>query len=99
MLFGLLYINTFAEKEYIAVPTNSKVLVDGKEIDFATYNIGENNYFKLGDLAIVLRDTDRGFDISIKSDNGKDLISLKPTSNKFPMQKYQPIGTELQKKC
>ncbi|SET81606.1 Alpha-tubulin suppressor [Natronincola peptidivorans] len=40
-------------KAKTATTTTSKVYVDGKETPFMAYNIGGNNYFKLGDLAKV----------------------------------------------
>ena len=46
-----------------AVPTNAKVVIDGKEVAFAAYNIGGNNYFKLRDLAAALDGTDAEFDV------------------------------------
>lgn len=37
-----------------AKPTASKVLVNGKEVAFDAYNINDNNYFKLRDIALSL---------------------------------------------
>ena len=34
-----------------AIPTNSKIYLDGNEIQLTAYNIGNNNYFKLRDIA------------------------------------------------
>lgn len=46
-----------------AVPANAKIAIDGKEITFAAYNIDGNNYLKLRDLAIALKDTNAAFDV------------------------------------
>ncbi|MDR0406404.1 MAG: copper amine oxidase N-terminal domain-containing protein, partial [Clostridiales bacterium] len=37
-----------------AVPTSSALTVDGKQVEFAAYNIKDYNYFKLRDLAEVI---------------------------------------------
>lgn len=78
-----------------AIPTASKVLVDGKEISFEAYNINGNNYFKLRDLAMAVNGTEKSFEVSWDSflkvinltsnqpytSDGKELlVSQKPTS-------------------
>ncbi len=40
-----------------AIPTKSRVLVNGKEVAFGAYNIDGYNYFKLRDLAMALSGT------------------------------------------
>jgi hypothetical protein len=37
-----------------AIPTTSKITLDGKEVSFTAYNIGDNNYFKLRDIGAAL---------------------------------------------
>ena len=37
-----------------ALPTNSKILLNGSEIKLTAYNIGGNNYFKLRDLGAAI---------------------------------------------
>ena len=46
-----------------AAPTSAPVLVDGKNISFDAYEINDNNYFKLRDLAYVLNGTGKQFGI------------------------------------
>jgi len=48
-----------AEKEerFTAVPTLSKILLDGKSIEFDSYNINGYNYFKLRDISSALYGT------------------------------------------
>jgi len=57
-----------------ALPTNSKVLVNGKEVSFDAYNINGNNYFKLRDLATVVSGTEKQFEV--EWDNEKNAINL-----------------------
>jgi alpha-tubulin suppressor-like RCC1 family protein len=70
-----------------AVPTQSKVIVDNKEIPFEAFNIGGYNYFKLRDIAMALRDSDKRFEV--KWDASKNAISI-ITNNA-----YTPEGSEL----
>ena len=46
-----------------ANPTTSMVLIDGVEKSFEAYNINDNNYFKLRDIAYCLSATDKKFAI------------------------------------
>ncbi len=50
---GELKVSEKAESKN-AVPTTSKIYLDGEEVSFAAYNIGGNNYFKLRDVAAAL---------------------------------------------
>lgn len=70
-----------------ANPNNSKVLVNGKTVAFDSYNINNNNYFKLRDIAQVLRGTDKQFEVVW--DSTKNAINM--TSNK----PYTTVGGEL----
>lgn len=46
-----------------ANPTNSRIVIDGKEIAFDAYNINGNNYFKLRDVAYALQGTKKQFEV------------------------------------
>ena len=46
-----------------AVPTSSKIMINGNDVAFDAYNIDGNNYFKLRDLAYALNDTDKKFNV------------------------------------
>ncbi|MDR3278530.1 MAG: copper amine oxidase N-terminal domain-containing protein [Oscillospiraceae bacterium] len=70
-----------------AKPTASKVLVNGESKSFDAYNISDNNYFKLRDLAFVLNGTDKQF--SVGYDEATKAIAL--TSGAA----YTPVGGEL----
>ena len=47
-----------------AKPTASTVLVNGENVAFDAYNINDNNYFKLRDLAYILSGTEKQFEVS-----------------------------------
>ncbi len=67
--------------------TSSKVLVNGKEVAFEAYNIGDNNHFKLRDLAMAFSGTEKQFAVSWNAEAQViDLASQMP---------YDPIGGEL----
>ena len=70
-----------------AIPTSSKVVVDGANVSFEAYNINGNNYFKLRDLAKVLSGSEKQFEV------GWDSIAnaIQLTSNKG----YTTVGGEL----
>ncbi|MFD1957782.1 stalk domain-containing protein [Paenibacillus thailandensis] len=70
-----------------AKPTASKVLVNGKELSFQAYNIDNNNYFKLRDLAMVLNGTEKS--ISVGWNGDKNAISLESG------KPYEEVGGEL----
>lgn len=70
-----------------AVPTASKVLVNGEEISFDAYNIDGNNFFKLRDVATVVNGSEKQF--GVDWDNEKSAINL--TSN----SEYIAVGGEL----
>lgn len=70
-----------------ALPTSSKVLVDGTNVSFEAYNINGNNYFKLRDLAKVVSGSEKQFEVGW--DGVANAIRL--TSNKG----YTTVGGEL----
>jgi alpha-tubulin suppressor-like RCC1 family protein len=59
----------------IAKPTSSTVFVNGQPIVFDAYNINDNNYFKLRDLAYVLSGSEKQFAVSW--DGANNAITLK----------------------
>ena len=72
-----------------ANPTNSKVLVNGKEVAFDAYTIDGANYFKLRDLAYVLNGTEKQFEVGW--DNASKTITLTSGSA------YTANGSEMAK--
>lgn len=75
------------QESYDAIPTSSKVIVNGKEIAFDSYNIGGNNFFKLRDIAMALSGTTPQFDIVWLSEVQVICLELRKS--------YSPIGGEL----
>ena len=70
-----------------AIAMKSKIKVDGSLRELEAYSINGNNYFKLRDLAHVVNNTDKNFEV--KWDGDKKAIRL--TSKKG----YTPVGGEL----
>ncbi|MGL4799743.1 MAG: hypothetical protein ACRCWY_10185 [Cellulosilyticaceae bacterium] len=50
-------------KQAMTTSTTSKILVNGKVVEVESYNIEGSNYFKLRDLAWLLKNTEKNFDI------------------------------------
>ncbi len=75
------------KNEIIAHPTTSKVLINNKEIVFEAYNINWNNYFKLRDIAAVMNNTNKKFEVTWDGTSN----SIKLITNK----NYTFIGGEL----
>lgn len=67
--------------------TTSKVLVDGKDTAFEAYNIEDNNYFKLRDIAKVISGSAKQFEVSWDEENG--VINL------LSGKSYTTVGGEL----
>ena len=80
-------ITVYIEKPLDAKYTDSKVLVDGKEVKFEAYNIKDNNYFKLRDIAMVLNGTSKQFEVSWSE--ATNSIQLRPGES------YTVVGGEL----
>ena len=72
-----------------AVPTDSKVLVNGMAVAFDAYNIDGNNYFKLRDVAKVVSGSEKQF--AVTWDGSKKSINL------VSGEAYEATGTELAK--
>ena len=70
-----------------AAPTASKVQVNGEAKAFEAYNINDNNYFKLRDIAYVLNGTDASF--SVGWDGAANSIAL------VKGEAYAPTGSEM----
>lgn len=70
-----------------AIPTSSKVTVNGTVTAFDAYTINGNNYFKLRDLAKVISGTDKQFEVTW--DGTKNAINL------ISGKSYTEVGGEL----
>lgn len=58
----------------VAMPSPQKVKVDGVEVNVSAYLINGNNYFKLRDLASVLRSTESSFKIGF--DDVRKIVTI-----------------------
>ncbi|PYG88760.1 hypothetical protein LY28_01115 [Ruminiclostridium sufflavum DSM 19573] len=74
-------------KEVVAKAATPKVIVDGKQVAFYTYNIDGYNYFKLRDLAMAINGSDKQFEVSWDSEN--------KTINLLTGEAYTSDGKEL----
>jgi len=72
-----------------AIPTSSRIYVNGRLMEFEAYTINGNNYFKLRDIARAVRGTDKNFEVTW--DGAKNAINL--ISN----HDYTSVGGELTK--
>lgn len=92
-LFGWQFWPTMTFKVIDPAPTAnytaSKVIVNGVETEFEAYNINDNNYFKLRDVAMAVNGTEKQF--SVLWDGSRNAISL------ISMSAYAPVGGELAK--
>lgn len=72
----------------VAEPTDATILVDGEEVSFDAYEIEDNNYFKLRDVAAILSGTEATFEITWNEDaQAIDMISG---------EEYTVVGGELE---
>jgi len=79
----------FAATEPIkATKTSSAVMVNGKEVKFEAYNINDNNYFKLRDIAKALNGSEKQFEVTW--DGAKNAINL------ITDKAYTVVGGELE---
>lgn len=70
-----------------AEPTNSKIYIDGKQVEFEAYCINGNNYFKLRDVALALSGTKAQFEVAWN----KERFTIDISDNKA----YTTVGGEL----
>lgn len=71
----------------VARYTSSSVWVDGKEVAFEAYNINDNNYFKLRDIAKVVSGTQKQFNVLWNGEQKKIVLEKNAA--------YQEVGGEL----
>lgn len=68
-------------------PSTHKVTLDGQSVTPQGYNIEDNNYYKLRDIAYLLNGTDSQFNVTWDAANNSIVL----TSS----EAYQPVGGEL----
>jgi hypothetical protein len=86
LTLGMFNFTTLAA-DLIARPISSTVLINGRKAIFDAYNISNNNYFKLRDLAYALNGTEKQFELEWSSTDNTILL----TSN----QPYTAVGDEM----
>ncbi len=85
-----------ANEPVMAKYTDSRVMIDGKTVEFEAYNINDNNYFKLRDLAMALNGTKASFSVEwFEEDNSISIERGDYTGGVCAA--YVPVGGELQK--
>ncbi|NLY20897.1 MAG: C40 family peptidase [Tissierellia bacterium] len=72
-----------------AVKNNQKMIINSQSYEAATYRINDNNYFKLRDLAELLKGTNKAFGIAYEAST--DQVSL------YLEDFYSSVGNELSK--
>ena len=79
------------EKASVQV-SNQDLTVDGKKVDIDHYNINDNNFFKLRDLACVLNGTSNTFDVGY--DKETRTIALTTGQAYTPIEGDMVIGAD-----
>ena len=89
-------VPAMAENTYTATPTGQTVTLNGRQVDFAAYNIQGNNYFKLRDLAAALTGTEKNFNVEYnKAKDAVEITSLMPyIAGDFGNSGYQRSGNQ-----
>jgi len=80
---------TYSPENTAATPSSTKLMVNGKNVAVDAYTIGGNNYIKLRDLATMVNNTNKNFEVAW--DGSKNAINL--ISNKA----YTSVGGEMVK--
>ena len=89
-------VPAMAANTYTATPTGQTVTLNGRQVDFAAYNIQGNNYFKLRDLAAALTGTEKNFNVEYnKTKDAVEITSLMPyIAGDFGNSGYQRSGNQ-----
>lgn len=77
----------FRTKSFTASPTDNTLYVNGAVQNPTVYQINDNNYFKLRDVAMLLNGSEKQFELSYDASVGAVQV--------IPGQPYTPNGTEL----
>lgn len=76
-----------SKPDSLARRSKQKVVLNGREMDMNAYLIGGNNYFKLRDLAYMIRETEKQFDVAWDPDTEEIDI--------YPGRSYRLVGGEM----
>jgi len=80
---------TYSPEKATATPSSTRLMVNGKNVAVDAYTIGGNNYIKIRDLAAMVNNTVKNFEVTY--DSLKNAINL--ISNKA----YTSVGGEMAK--
>jgi hypothetical protein len=84
------FINSYdAVNTITAEQSSSKVTVNGKAVDVSGYTVNYSNYYKIRDIAMVLRSTGSRFNVGWDSSRGAVTVDTG--------SKYEIVGGELEK--
>lgn len=88
LLASLIFLPSEAyAREVPASKTSQSMTLDGKAVDANAYLIEDNNYFKLRDIAALLRDTEAKFNVSYDEEVNSVVIENNKT--------YEVLDTDL----
>lgn len=87
LVMALSPAGAFAAENVQAKPTGSSILLNGVKASLEAYNIKDNNYFKLRDLAKLLNGGAKQFEVTW--DASKNAVSI------LTNHAYTPVGGEL----
>jgi hypothetical protein len=87
LVMALSPAGAFAAENVQAKPTASSILLNGVKASLEAYNIKDNNYFKLRDLAKLLNGGAKQFEVTW--DASKNAVSI------LTNHAYTPVGGEL----
>lgn len=86
-ILALSPISAFGAATIHAEPTSSSALLNGEKVSFEAYNINDNNFFKLRDLAKALNVGAKQFEVTW--DVTKNAVNI------LTNHSYTPVGGEL----
>ncbi len=72
-----------------ATNSNAKLMIDGDYVEVSGYTVNDSNYYKLRDIAMLLRGTSAQFDVSWDEEHGAIAVSKG--------ERYTVVGGELSK--
>lgn len=96
MILASLSVMANTDKAIMAKYTDSLVLINDKSVTFEAYNINDNNYFKLRDLAMALNGTEASFSIEW-SEEDNTIVIERGSYTREANSAYTPVGGELVK--
>lgn len=94
LLLGVIAVLGTAGVTASAQKGTQTVNVDGTQVELVAYNIDDNNYFKLRDIACVLSGSDTQFDVAW-IDGSVEITKEKAYSGEVPKEEYAAENPEI----